>query len=450
MNVIENNSFSVEYNTRLPGFFNKKPVYMISIGGKINPANRQCPNCKRCEYVVENGYHNIENSLILSLGLNVKIGQLNCTKCNFYWSTNPELINGFVREEKNYIKTQMLLCVRRGLSFKVAAEEIGNSLGHKYSSQYLQELYDDAIKNVTPQRFHEASGIYYYDEQFLLVNRKKVCRLTVIDAVHNEIILDIQTPNAQEETIKATLQKGLQGLPVEAFIVDMRQGYPSIIKELYPKAKIQWCIFHLYKLIWKELEDEFGKSIPLCQLYNAYTIFDIFFDHTRDLEKLKELLKEYQALKTDNPKKNLEIEHTLRKEFGKFVRTVKKERRRNKESIRRRTLQESEKKFQDIKKLSALYPPELKKRIQYIEENWDKFILFQQDSRVQPTSNGIEHYFAATLAKTNKKDFRSEAAVTCELTACQAEWNGQKLFSVVSLNRLITMAGLLFLAFPPT
>lgn len=423
---------------------------MIAINGKITPTHRVCPQCNRGERVVHNGYHCVENGLIQSLGLGIRIGQLHCTKCNFYWSADNELIDQFILEEKNYIKIQMMLCVKRGLSFKVAAEELGTSLGHKYSSQYLQELYDNAIKNITPQRLHEASGVYYYDEQFLLVNGEKVCRLTVIDAVHNEIILDVQTPNAQEGTIKETLQKGLQGLPVEAFIVDMRQGYPSIIKELYPKAKIQWCIFHLYKLIWKELEDEFGKSIPLFQLYNTYTIFDIFFDHTRDLEKLKELLKKYQTLKTDNPQKNLEIEHTLLKEFRKFVRTVKKERRRNKENIGRRTLQESEKKFQKIKKLSVIYPKELKKRIQYIEENWNKFTLFQHDSRVQPTSNGIEHYFAATLAKTNKKDFRSKAAVTRELTACQAEWNGQKLFSHVSLKKLLTHAGLLFLAFPPT
>lgn len=423
---------------------------MIAIDGKITPAHRECPQCNRGERVVHNGYHCVENSLIQSLGLSIKIGQLHCTKCNFYWSADNELIDQFIVEEKNYIKVQMMLCVRRGLSFRTAAEELGNSLGHKYSSQYLQELYDDAIKNITPQRSHEASGVYYYDEQFLLVNGEKVCRLTVIDAVHNEIILDVQTPNAREETIKGMLQKGLQGLPVEVFIVDMRQGYPKIIKELYPKAKIQWCIFHLFKLIWKELGDEFGKSIPLCQLYNTYAIFDIFFDHSRDLEKLKELLKRYQALKTEDPKKNLEIEHTLRIEFGKFVRNVKKERRRNKENIKRRTLEETEKKFQSVKKLSAFYPKELKKRIQYIEENWDKFTLFQHDSRVQPTSNGIEHYFAATLAKTHKKDFRSESAVTRELTACRAEWNGQKLFSALSLKKLLSLAGLIFLAFPPT
>ena len=60
----------------------------------------------------------------------------------------------------------------------------------------------------------------------------------------------------------------------------------------------------------------------------------------------------------------------------------------------------------------------------------------------------MEQYFAATLSKTEKKDFRSKAAVTRELNACRAEWNGQKIFNSASLAEVLVLAGLLFLAFP--
>lgn len=67
-----------------------------------------------------------------------------------------------------------------------------------------------------------------------------------------------------------------------------------------------------------------------------------------------------------------------------------------------------------------------------------------------PTNNGMEHYFAATLAKIEKKDFRSKTALVRELTACQAEWNGHNIFSTTKLVDVLSLVGLLFLAFPPT
>ena len=86
----------------------------------------------------------------------------------------------------------------------------------------------------------------------------------------------------------------------------MNRIYPELIHKLYPHAKIQWCIFHLHKIIWKELQDEFGKNIPLVQLNNAYMLFNIFFNHTPELEKLKEFLKKYDEQKTRDEKNNTE------------------------------------------------------------------------------------------------------------------------------------------------
>lgn len=475
---LEVKKVSVEYNTRLSGFSDGKRCYVACVDGKLKTMHVACPRCGRATYV-ENGYHSVEDGLIKSLGLRINIAQFFCKKCGVFWSSEREIVDYVISEFRGFLKSLLLGCARRGLSFESASALIEEKIGKTYSPQYVYELYVEALGNVCREKFVSASGVYHYDEQFLHVNGKEVCRMTIKDAVTNKVIIDVYTPDAQKETIMRVLRVALKGLPVDAFIVDMNPRYPEIIHELYPNAKIQWCIFHLDKLIWKELHDEFGKNIPLLQLYNAYSLFNIFFDHELELRKLEELLQKlsqyacraalpelrsgdfFSTSKIEGEKKSVfqtraasreerEIEKCLRQEFAEFVKHLKNERRRKHENIPRRTLEQSEKIFAQIKQQNSIYPKKLQKRIYYIDENWDKFTLFQHDSRVPPTNNGMEHYFAATLAKTDKKDFRSKAALVRELTACQAEWNGNNIFSTTKLVDLLSLVGMLFLAFPPT
>ncbi|HJZ04979.1 MAG TPA: transposase [Patescibacteria group bacterium] len=447
MVLSENKSFSVEYNTLLPGFLGKTKQYVASIDGKIKTVQVICPKCKRTDYV-DNGYHLVEDDLIQGRGLTIRIAQFLCKKCGTYWSSERELIDNVIQKQKDFVKSLLLGCARAGLSFEKSTILVDDSVGKSYSSQYLHKLYVIALEQVRQEKFTSTSGVYNYDEQFLKVNGEQTCRLVIKDRVTGKVIVDVQTPDAKKETIQKVMQTALEGLPVDVFIVDMNSRYPELIRELFPNAKIQWCIFHLDKLIWKELQDEFGKNPPLCQLYNVYTLFDIFFDHSLELVKLQELLKKFETLKTKDEKSNKQIEKTLRKEFSQFVKGLKKQRRREHKKVPRKTLAESEETFATIIQQSTLYPKKLQKRINYIQENWNKFTLFQRDTRVEPTNNGVEHYFAATLTKTDKKDFRSNAAVTRELTAAQAEWNGAKLFSTTKLIEVIPLIGLLYRAFP--
>lgn len=448
MNFSENKNFSIEYNTRLAGFLSSRQGYFASVSGKIRTAKVNCPACRQTVYV-DNGYHAVEDSVITHLGLKILIAQFRCKKCGKCWSTNREVVNELISKEKDFVKSLMLGCARAGLSFQKSSALITETTGVSYSGQYLGELYVNLLKQVKQEKFASASGVYHYDEQFLLVNGKETCRLTVKDAVTGKVIIDVQTENAQKETIAQVFSAGLEGLPVEAFIVDMTRMYPELLKELFPKVKIQWCLFHLFQLVWKELRDEYGKAVPLAQLYNAYTLFNIFFNHSLELEKLHELMKKFEKLRTKDWKSNDEVEKALRKEFAEFVKALKSERRREKQNVPRRTMEESEKEFAKVYAMIGLYSKKLQKRIRFMKENWERFTLFQRDSRVQPTNNGLEHYFAATLAKTEKKDFRSSAAVVRELNAFRAEWNGHRLFKpVATLAELLKLAGMLFLVFP--
>ena len=449
MKTLVPKNFCVEYNTRLSGFVNGAAKFFVSVDGKIKNGRNKCPFCGSCE-CVDNGYYRIEDSAITSLGLKIKIAQFRCKNCSAFWSSERDFIDDIIQKEKSFVKCLLIGAVRQGLSLVSATSLVEETVGHSYSPQYLHELYTAALDQVKQEKFCSASGVYNYDEQYLKENGNEVCRLTIKDVIDGRTILDKITLDAKKETIAKELCEALKGLPVDAFIVDMNRIYPELFHELYPRAKIQWCIFHLHKIIWKEFHEEFGKNISLMQSYNMYTLFNIFFDHSPELVKLKELLNCFEKLKTNDVKSNKEIEHGLQQEFTKFVKELKKQRRREHKLTPRRTLEQSQKIFTEIKQQVLLFPKKLQKRIQYIDNNWEKFTLFQRDARVQPTNNGIEQYFAATLAKTDKKDFRSKNAITRELNACQAEWNGHHIFSTTKLTDIITQIGMLFLLFPPT
>lgn len=448
MIVTKNNTLSIEYNTRLPGFVTGNTLYIASLDGKIRTSRVSCPGCGSTHHV-DNGYHPVEDSFVRVLGLKMNIAQFKCKKCGLLWSTERELIDKVIRAEKEFIKSFMIGCVRSGLSLVDSCVLVRDNVGKAYSPQYLHKLYTDALDCVKLERAASASGVYYYDEQFLKENGREICRLAVRDQITGKILIDKTDVDASETAIKCALRDALDGFPVEAFTVDMAVRYPGIIAELYPRAVIQWCIFHLDKLIWKELTEEFGKNPPLQQLYNVYLLFDVFFDHTPELHKLEELLAQFQRLRTGNQKSDQEIEKGLRKEFRRFTKERKKQRRREGKNVPRRTLEQSVHIFTTIKHQALLFPKKLQHRITLIDKNWDRFTLFQRDARVQPTNNGMEQYFAATLSKTDKKDFRSAGAVIRELRACQTEWNGQQLFSHTPLLEVFGLVGLLFLAFPP-
>lgn len=448
MNCLKINNLSVEYNTRLSGFVGGTK-YIVSVDGKLKQKNNACPRCAGMNYV-DNGFHILENYLLLCLGLKIKISQFLCCDCGCCWSSGIEFVDKIIKEFNDFLKSLLLGCARAGMSFGGACSLVEEKIGKTYSPQYLEEIYSEALDKIKQEKFSSASGVYHYDEQYLLVNGEEKCRLTIKDAVTEKIILDIQTADSRKETIAKILSKALKDLPVEAFILDMRREYPEIIKELFPKAKIQWCIFHLYKIIWKEFKEEYGKFLPLRELYNAYSLFDIFFDHESELKKLEELLKKFERFKTGELKSDKEVEKCLIQEFRRFIKELKRERRKNGEKVSRRTLEKSQKRFELIKKQIYLFSRNIQKRILYIADNWEKFTLFQHDKRVPPTNNGLEHYFAATLCKTDKKDFRSQNTVIRELKAFQAEWNGQEILPNNNLLKIFSSIGMLFLAFPPT
>ena len=61
-------------------------------------------------------------------------------------------------------------------------------------------------------------------------------------------------------------------------------GYPQMLKDIFPNVRVQWCLFHLNKLVVKDFESEkklnrYGKKVlPLQEMYNLYMILNLFLN----------------------------------------------------------------------------------------------------------------------------------------------------------------------------
>ena len=213
MDLNNNNKLSIEYNTRLSGFFGEEKRYIASIDGKIKTVDIGCPQCKSSDYV-DNGYHLVRAALIFGCGLTIKIGQCRCKKCDTFWSVDRGIIDEIIQKHRDFIKGLLLGCVRAKLSFRASTSLVEETVGVSYSSQYLYELYVQALDAIKQERFTSASGVYNYDEQFLKVSGVETCRVVIKDCVTGKVIVDVQTSDSKKDTIKKVLETALEGLPV--------------------------------------------------------------------------------------------------------------------------------------------------------------------------------------------------------------------------------------------
>ena len=256
MKTLVPKNFCVEYNTRLSGFVDGAKKCFVSIDGKIKTGKNKCPFCGSCERV-DNGYYCIEDSVITSLGLRIKIAQFRCKKCSAFWSSERDFIDDIIQKEKSFVKCLLIGAVRQGLSFESATSLVEETVGHSYSPQYLHELYTTALDNVKQEKFYGASGVYNYDEQHLKENGNAVYRLAIKDAVDGKIILEKLTSNVKKETIAKEVSKAfLYVIPNE------KSNYLENLELIKKKTNLEINIFAVNDKNKYDPENKAQKSKP--------------------------------------------------------------------------------------------------------------------------------------------------------------------------------------------
>ncbi len=197
------------------------------------------------------------------------------------------------------------------------------------------------------------SGYYCYDEQYLKIDGKRSYRINLIDSILDKPVREAIVNDIEYETVKSFIEKAISGIPVHAITTDQRRDYKSIMDEL--KINHQLCIFHLYKMIGKEislkLNSKFisnSSKIRMCILFTE--IKEIFrtFNINIAIYRLNELLK-----------KTNEIPRV----FNKFI--------------------------------------------QKIEDDFERLTLFMRDGFVSRTTNPIENYYRTTMPDSLKRIFKT-------------------------------------------
>jgi len=441
------------------GLFN--PHITISRAGIVHADRQNCPICGALGNY--NGNSN-KGKHILSKGSNgvLRKGQQHCPDCNTTFQVENPWLDIMINSMNEFVASQVL-----SLSFNLSEEEImkplektmtimvSKSTIHKIISSSNEELegleFDYEIKD----------GFYGYDEQYLMINGRRAYRLVFYDLTTNTIIYEKIHYSFSKKILKAVLSEVFGDNVPKGFVVDMRIEYPKAFREVFGrKIKIQYCIFHLNKLILKEYREclSLGKKVnwTLMHYYNMYSLFNIFYNRTYELELLKEFMTQHDNFRlnlTDDTirhyvekyniklknaelqrKKVIEIkERKLMKAFRTILHDRKNERKRKKTTLEVRDVESARKQFMRIYGEKGIYPKKIQDRIEKIKANFEYFIASEGEVL---TNNRLEGFFGASLKKFRKKMRRSLQSFSAMLTRKRLEQQGRTYFRTFTIEEI--------------
>ena len=168
---------------------------------------------------------------------------------------------------------------------------------HQSIKNWLRIEDEKKINNKIP----DYSGYYCYDEQYIKINGRKSYRLTLFDALLNIPIAEEITPKIDYTTVYSFLKSVLADKPIITITTDHKRMYKGIIEKL--GALHQLCIFHLFKMIGKDVYDRlkskvvsYRNKIKLCIYFTK--IKEIFrtYDLNVAIERLNKLLDKYDDI----------------------------------------------------------------------------------------------------------------------------------------------------------
>ena len=463
INIIQailNNTFGSEstflgfnFNSRK---FSKKIItnFIIDKQGILRELNPQCPHCKS-NIVVCNGYTTYENKLFTALGLEIHKGQYLCHACGQEYLVDLPQFSELSDDFKEALKSLITSLRIRNLPYLSIAEIIKEVFGYKVTDEYVREIFNDVsvmIRDLTT--YTKQSGYYAYDAQYLKINGRQFYRHVVHDLITGKVLIDTVLPKQNKETIKHLFLRTIKAEEIKAFVIDMANAYPNIIKDCYGKnVNIQWCLFHLhqdigrkYKGCKKETEDS-GFQNEL----NKQIIFDMLYPRQELIEYLNDVLAWLKIrrvkLKHLDDKILKQIMKKTRAYFWKQYRKLQKEREKEARKVGYKivsSMEELQEKFSQIYKQKHIFPTKIGKLIEKIKKNWNKITLFLMDKNVPPTNNVSERYFGKTCSKTQKKRFRS---VEAALLRCKIHFlleNGTKIYEPFSIFKIVNKYSFFF------
>jgi len=432
---------------RALGLFDE-PV-IVSNTGIIHSSRKICDICgNSCNY---NGSSN-KGAHILSKSVNsfLQKGQQYCPVCDKTIQVENKWRDEIIDSLNQYIISQVL-SLSENLSENEIFEHFERTTSIKISKSTIHNIIDksnDEFENIEFE-YKIKDNYYGYDEQYLNIDGKRAYRLVFFDLKENKIIYEKIHYNFSKKILKQILGEVFGDTKPKGFVVDMRLEYPNAFKEVFgKKIKIQFCVFHLNKLILKEYQDSIkqGKNVvwSLMDYYNMYGLFNIFYNRTFELKQLKKLMKNFENFtenltieqvnfyvnkyklklkRFENQKaKVIEIiQKKLMKSFRVILHDKKNLRKRRKENLEIRSIESAKKEFTKIYTIKNIFPKKIMLRIERIKENFEYFVASEGEVL---TNNKLEGFFGATLKKFRKKIRKSLLSFSALLKRKRARQEG--------------------------
>lgn len=417
MTIVQPNLFSFQYTPELAMIFSKfSNEYIFEKGTFYKKIPPNCPCCN--ERMNHNGYNVYQKQNLIK----IKIGKYICPNCkkNIQESTDFfSLIVDFLKESI----VPIILRMRAGkMSYSDMADVMASII--PMSKDTLLRIIAEVIESTEIKRPEKRNfQLLGYDEQHVKVDGVEKYRLTILDLLSRITIYDDITLSKDSESIAHAFRNADLDFNVPTIIItDLDKKYPKVLNNLFGENLFhQPCLFHLLKLI----AQDFPKYCPIRDLILQQKLFNVFYDHTDEIEWLMKFLDEeaqYIAQNDEKAYKNwLKCKH---KEFHIFCKNNKKSRRRNHETRKIRPFQEIIELLMDLLENKEQYNPIIQKRLESLDKNLITLTTFCEGYDIPTTNNIMEGYFSSSLQMSWKRKMRTTKGLRNHLKLYQMKVQG--------------------------
>jgi len=384
-----------------------------------------CEECPDCDTkMVYNGSYKTSSLYYRSQSVCFKVGQQFCPKCQKTRIPKNKFIQIIANRTNHFLECQMVSLAEKGLSYPDISLHLKETFGVNISAEHISDLIETHIMSIdiAPAIIPE-KGWFCYDEQHLKQNKKKIYRIVIYHPKTLEIIYEKDHKTFNQYVLENLLQKVFEEIKPVGFTFDMAPSYPKVFEKVFGKEiKMQWCLFHLNQLIFKDVKKyrRIGTKLMwnLEDIHQVYDFFNLFYERETSLEYIRELkkrlrfFKEFIKGKVKNEVAEVfQFEKKLIREFFSYQHQLKLMRKRNRDTLRLLSREEALSRVKDLfyKKSSLIKP--LESRIVYIKKNFEKFVAALTSKDSEHTNNKLEGKFGVTFRKTEKIKFRSRTAL---------------------------------------
>jgi hypothetical protein len=398
--------------------------FFLDKNGILRPEIKNCPKCN--SIVINNGYNQTTNKKAKKFGILPKKGKICCTKCDYALTIPKTILDNWLSKYDDWILANALSLRSKGLSISKITEHIFEMSILKVSSEYIRLKVQSAVNSIEkPQPKSESSGVIIHDEQFVKIKGVEMKRITQLDANNPNVYADILCINRLKETIEPICEKTKKmAKNIYAVVMDGFTGaHSAFIFVFGVHILMQFCLFHYAKNVKDAYKESvgYGKGrniLPLQHLIGFFNILNIFFDHEREIYYFRKLQVEMNAhIQRINKqfisfeKKQEWIEDLMKqydKKALKYLREVKKARRRVKGIKLKLRTEEQAKILFEKAMLENEFPKNVKKQIKRLRKYWVNFTHCMRDCKIPPTSNKVEQLYSLTLNWIDKRNLQSE------------------------------------------